>query len=132
MLWDCGHEDDTRPSKFLPASEIDRIDRFFVTNYDEDHISDLPNLRNKLDISTLYRNKSISQEQLHALKRESGPISLAMQSMLEMIRTYIYAPPDPEPEFPGVRFTTYCNTYLTDFGDSNNISLVTLEVARFP
>ena len=125
MLWDCGHKDDNRPSEFLPAAGIDRIDRFFVTNYDEDHISDLPNLRVELSISTLHRNTSISKEQLQALKRQSGPLSEAMQSMLEMISLYNAGPPDPEPDFPGVRFVQYCNTYLTDFHDSNNISLVT-------
>ena len=45
MLWDCGHAGNSRPSDFLPALGIHTINRFFVTNYDEDHISDLPNLR---------------------------------------------------------------------------------------
>ena len=125
MLWDCGHKDDNRPSEFLPAAGIDRIDRFFVTNYDEDHISDLPNLREELTISTLHRNPSISKEQLRALKRQSGRLSPAMLSMLEMIGSYNAGPPDPPPKFPGVRFKTYSNNYSTDFDDSNNISLVT-------
>ena len=125
MLWDCGHKDDNRPSEFLPVARIYRIDRFFVTNYDEDHISDLPNLREELTISTLHRNPSISKEQLRALKRQSGRLSPAMLSMLEMIGSYNAGPPDPPPKFPGVRFKTYSNNYSTDFDDSNNISLVT-------
>ncbi|WP_419600925.1 hypothetical protein, partial [Thiolapillus sp.] len=85
MLWDCGHNEDCRPSVFLPRSGISEIGVFFVTNYDEDHISDLPELRRKLHISTLHRNRSISKEQLISLKRQSGPISPAMVSMLDML-----------------------------------------------
>jgi len=125
MLWDCGHAEYSRPSVFLPQDGIYEINRFFVTNYDEDHISDLPELRRKLSIQILHRNTSISKEQLRALKRQSGPISTAMESMLDMIGSYTAGPPNPEPEFPGVTYATYWNNYETDFDDSNNISLVT-------
>ncbi len=125
MLWDCGHSEDNKPSEFLPAQGVHRVDRFFVTNYDEDHISDLPDLRSKLHLPTLHRNKSISAEQLRALKLESGPISPAMQSMLDMILTYTAGPPQPPPDFPGVEFTSFHNSYSGDFDDTNNISLVT-------
>ena len=126
MLWDCGSDDRNRPSEFLSQQGIQRIDRFFVTNYDEDHISDLPNLRAKLkDISLLYRNQSISAEQLEWLKLQSGPISPAMRSMLNMIREYADGPPTNPPQFPGVSYSTFYNSYGTDFNDTNNISLVT-------
>ena len=124
MLWDCGHIDGNRPSDFLPALGIDTINRFFVTNYDEDHISDLPTLRKKLNIDLLRRNKSISKGQLRALKLQGGPISPAMESMLSMIDNYTDGPPSTLPPFPGVSFKTYFNKYLTDFDDTNNISLV--------
>ena len=124
MLWDCGHNEDCRPSVFLPRSGISEIGVFFVTNYDEDHISDLPELRRKLHISTLHRNRSISKEQLISLKRQSGPISPAMVSMLDMLDKYTHTPVKP-PEFPGVTYSCYRNNYETDFVDSNNISLVT-------
>lgn len=125
MLWDCGHNGHNRPSVFLPKLGIYAIDRFFVTNYDEDHISDLSELRRILSISTLHRNTSISKDQLRALKRQSGPISTAMESMLEMIGSYTAGPLSPEPEFPGVSYKSYWNNYGTVFNDSNNISLVT-------
>ncbi|MDY6789716.1 MAG: hypothetical protein SWH54_00425 [Thermodesulfobacteriota bacterium] len=78
MLWDCGRRDDYRPSDFLPSIGVSKVDIFFVTNYDEDHISDLPNLRDKIRLRSLARNKSISAEQLRSLKLQSGPISTAM------------------------------------------------------
>lgn len=41
LLFDCGHSESCRPSRYLPECGITNISRFFVTNYDEDHISDL-------------------------------------------------------------------------------------------
>lgn len=96
-----------------------------MTNYDEDHLSDLPDLRAELSISILHRNTSISADQLRRLKLQSGPISPAMESMLDMIRTYTGGPPTIAPEFPGVSYSMFCNQYETDFDDTNNISLVT-------
>ena len=125
MLWDCGHKEEARPSEFLPNSGISKADYFFVTNYDEDHISDLPSLRANVKIRSLYRNKSISTEQLRALKRESGPITDSMESMLNMIDTYTGSPLNPAPEFPGVQYRCFHNNYGDEFSDTNNISLVT-------
>lgn len=126
MLWDCGHADWNRPSVFLPKWGIQHVTLYFMTNYDEDHISDLPNLRAKLkDISLLHRNQSISAEQLEWLKLQSGPLSPAMRSMLNMIREYNGGPPANPPEFPGVSYSIFWNNYGIDFRDTNNISLVT-------
>lgn len=124
MLWDCGHQDDKRPSNFLPQSGIFKVDAFFVTNYDEDHISDLPNLKNKLELRSLTRNNSISSSQLERLKLQDGPISPAMATMLNMIEAYT-SPVHPPLNFPDVRYCLYYNRYGQAFQDTNNISLVT-------
>lgn len=125
MLWDCGNNDQNRPSVFLPSQGINHVDYFFVTNYDEDHISDLPSLRNNLKIRSMYRNKTISADQLRTLKLESGPITNAMESLLNMIENYTGGPLNPAPEFPGVSFKNFCNGFGEDFDDTNNISQVT-------
>jgi len=127
MLWDCGHQDDNRPSDFLPRSRVSKVDCFFVTNYDEDHISDLPNLRRTVDLKSLCRNKSISGSRLRALKLQSGPLSPAMESMLDMIDRYTIEPlvPPLDTRFPGVRYSVHYNQYSSEFPDTNNISLVT-------
>lgn len=124
MVWDCGHQDDHRPSIFLPLEGIRRIDRFFVTNYDQDHISDLSNLRQNLNLPLLHRNESIDSDSLRSLKRQGGPISTAMESMIDMIDVYNAGPPAIPPEFPNVTFSVYMNTF-DDFEDTNNCSLVT-------
>lgn len=125
MLWDCGHNTDNRPSVFLTAAGISKVDYFFITNYDEDHISDLPNLRQSLNIRSIFRNKTITADQLHSLKLESGPISPAMKSLLDMIGRYTGGPLAPPPDFPNVNFSLFKNTYGVEYSDTNNISLVT-------
>jgi len=125
MLWDCGHSDENRPSQFLPVMGINTIHNFFITNYDEDHISDLPNLLASVDLPTLFRNKSISADELHRLKLQGGPISPAMSSMLAMIVDYNQPVLGVPPAFPGVTFTTYSNSYGLAYNETNNISLVT-------
>lgn len=125
MLWDCGHQENYRPSSFLPEMGIREIQYFFVTNYDEDHISDLPDLRSSVRLKSMYRNKSISADVLRALKLQGGPISSAMDSMIDMISTYTGGPLNPVPDFSGARFGTFHNNYGNEFADTNNISLVT-------
>lgn len=125
MLIDCGHKTypENRPSVFLPAGGCTGIEWFFVTNYDEDHISDLPQLRNCLPINVLVRNRSISPEQLRALKLKAGPLTPAMQSLIDMHSTYTQSVTSPPP-LPGIEHRTFFNRHGVDFEDTNNISLV--------
>lgn len=124
MLWDCGHSDTNRPSNFLRQQGVSEIDILVVTNYDEDHISDLPNLRHEFNINRLHRNKSISADELRQLKHQSGPITTAMEHMLYMVKTYTKTSQN-QLKFPRVSYKVFCNSYKSDFVDTNNISLVT-------
>ena len=126
MLWDCGHktDPDNRPSEFLPEAGIRTVHRLIITNYDEDHISDLPNLRNAVHIDVLRRNRSITPAQLKELKEASGPITSAMSSLLSMLNTYTGDVTNP-PSFPNVSFETFACAYPADFRDTNNLSLIT-------
>jgi beta-lactamase superfamily II metal-dependent hydrolase len=125
MLIDCGHKTspEYRPSEFLPASSCTGIEWFVVTNYDEDHISDLPNLRGKLPITVLVRNRTISANDLRSLKEESGPITNAMENLLDMISRYTEDVKSP-PTLKGISWRVFSNGYRTDFEDTNNLSLV--------
>lgn len=126
MLWDCGHKTNPeyRPSRFLPEFGVHTVHRMFITNYDEDHISDLPNLRRVVHINILHRNRSITSTQLKRVKEESGPISPAMESLLSMHETYTQNVTN-FPSFPNVNFEIFCCSYPEDFQDTNNLSLVT-------
>ncbi len=129
MLWDCGHKSNPeyRPSIFLPRLGVNRIDKFFVTNYDEDHISDLPNLIQSIPITRVHRNISITPQQLRSLKLQTGSLSSAMQSLLAMLDRYNDFSPESalaEAPFPNVSVNTYCCSY-PEFTETNNLSIVT-------
>ena len=122
LLFDCGHSATVRPSRYLPAQGITTIRRLFVTNYDEDHISDLVNVRRNLDVEILTRNPSITSSQLRSLK--TPPVSQAMSELLRMVDSYTsYVERDLlEPD--GLRVWLFHNDYPT-FTDTNNLSLLT-------
>ena len=127
MLIDCGHNDETGfyPADYLLAKNCTGIERFFVLNYDEDHISGLPRLRsvsNRIPIQILHRNRSVTPDQLRAIKRQTGPLGPGMKALLEMMETYT-APVISPPEYPNIEFEVFCNN-SPDFTDTNNLSLV--------
>ena len=124
MLFDCGHNSlkNFRPSEYLPRIGCNRIDRFFVSNYDEDHISDLANLRQQLPIGVLHRNKSISYDELARIKAQGGPLGIGMVALLGMISEYTSGVAGYN-EFPNVEIETFCSDYPA-FTDTNNLSLV--------
>jgi len=123
MVWDCGHDDEFRPSTYLTNLGISEVQRLFITNFDQDHVSDLPNMRASLNIRSLYKNPTITTDALRQLKLKSGPITNAMESTLDMLGTYTGPPSDYN--FPNVDFRTFYNSYGGQFLDTNNISLVT-------
>lgn len=122
FLFDCGYSSTCRPSDYLPACGVNRIRRLFVTNYDEDHIDDLPRLRRRMDIDILTRNPSINSAQLRSLKEP--PITSAMKELFDMIDGYTGAVTPEQLEPPGLRAWTFHNSYPS-FTDTNNLSLLT-------
>lgn len=126
MVFDCGHKTDPeiRPSYHLYHEGQRSIERLFITNFDEDHISDLPNIQKYVKARILHKNPSISVDELRRLKLQSGPITPAMETLLEMMEEYSGGVSNP-PDFPRVEWKSFWNKYSSDFDDTNNISLVT-------
>ena len=93
-----------------------------MTNYDEDHISDLIGVRQNLNIEVLTRNPSLTSSQIRALK--VPPISPAMNELLGMIDSYTGAVTPYQLEPLGLRVWYFHNEYPT-FVDTNNLSLLT-------
>ena len=122
LLFDCGHGSVNRPSTYLPDRGITSIRRFFVTNYDEDHISDLLAVRRNLHIEVLTRNASMTSGQIRSLK--TPPISPAMSELLAMIESFTGGVTPEQLEPAGLRVWFFCNDYPT-FTDTNNLSLLT-------
>ena len=122
LLFDCGHGSANLPSTYLPARGITSIRRFFVTNYDEDHISDLLAVRQNLDLETLTRNASMSGAQIRSLK--IPPISPAMNELLSMVDSFTGGVTAEQLEPLGLQVWFFHNDYPT-FTDTNNLSLLT-------
>lgn len=125
ILFDCGHNEKTgfRPSAQLRSAGVTRLDYLVIQNFDQDHISDLPNLRRTVHVDTLYRNKSIPAEVLLRWKiQSSGFITTAMESALELHTSYVYDAVAPS-ELSNIELSCYCNDYPT-FEDTNNLSMV--------
>ena len=122
LLFDCGHGSTIRPSTYLPRQGISQIRRFFVTNYDEDHISDLINVRRYVDIEILTRNGSLTSDQIRSLK--TPPLRSAMKELLAMVDSFTgeVAPHRFDPD--GIRVSVFWNDYPL-FTDTNNLSLLT-------
>jgi beta-lactamase superfamily II metal-dependent hydrolase len=127
MLIDCGHNDETGfyPADYLLNHGCSGIERFFPLNYDEDHLSGLPRLRelhNRIPIQILHRNPSLTPDQVRRIKRQGGPLGPGITALLTMLETYTSAVTNP-PEYTGLELQTYHNSY-PDFEDTNNLSLV--------
>ena len=122
LLFDCGYSRTCRPSDYLWGRGIQTIRRLFITNYDEDHISDLSNLLRRMHIEILTRNPTLTSAQLRSLK--SPRISSAMESLLGMINTYTGYVADDQLEPQGLKVWTFQNSYPS-FADTNNLSVLT-------
>lgn len=121
-IWDCGRGTDCRPSKWAADSGIKTIHHFAVTNYDEDHISDLCDLRSSVEIQRLMRNKTVTPMALEALKKsQPGGVTDAMECLLDMMKRYT------QPSVSAIKSTNpaYFYNQYKDFDGTNNLSLVT-------
>lgn len=123
MLFDCGHNERTgfRPSEHL-STKCTKIERLIIQNFDQDHISDLPNLLEKIPVEVFHRNRSLSSSQLTALKQQTGSLTTAMQRTVKLHTDFIHPVTNP-PEFPNIEFKAFHNNYPT-FEDTNNLSVV--------
>lgn len=124
LMLDCGHNASTgwRPGNHLRKQGIYRLEMLAITNYDEDHVSGLPDLLSNVDVSWLWRNKSVSPDILTSLKSDDG-MGEGIDALVEMARRYTGGSGESPPEFPGVVRSAFNNTY-PEFQDENNLSLV--------
>jgi beta-lactamase superfamily II metal-dependent hydrolase len=127
MLIDCGDNDETGfyPADYLIKSGFRGIERFFVLNLDEDHLSGLPRLRqmrDRIPVRILHKNFSITDVQLRDLKEQSASLGPGMRALLAMSGNYNQTVTSP-PDFGLLSYEVFYNNYPT-FEDTNNLSLV--------
>lgn len=130
MLIDCGHNGGTgwRPSDMLARRGIRWLDELVITNCDEDHASDLPNVLATVDIGCLTRNPTVAGDELYRLKARGG-MGAGIAALADMTKQFNQLA-GPPADFDGMTSKLYCNRYLEDFKDENNLSLVV--VMRWP
>lgn len=123
ILVDCGHNGSTgwRPSTYLPGRGIDTVDRLFITNSDEDHASDLHNLRKVTQISSLNRNPTVTSANIKQLKDQD--LGLGIDALCEMLDRYT-SPLNPNPKIDALKYRNYWNKY-PEFDNENDLSMVT-------
>lgn len=127
-MWDCGANQTSAPADVCEAEGNGVVDLLFITNFDQDHVRGLPELRKRCKVNRLQRNKTLSPAQLHAMKTASGdPLTSAMHSTIDMLNTYTStAKAEDYPPIPGATYSVYMNSYPADAEDTNNLSLVTV------
>ncbi len=131
FMIDCGHSNDRpwRPSLAFAGQEIESL---VVSNYDEDHVSDLENLMAKKPPKPnwITRNPSVGPTVLRKLKMENGmgPGIARLERWMVAIEGKTFS---GGPNAGGMQRSSYYNNY-PDFQDENNLSVVTfIEYAGF-
>lgn len=123
LMIDCGHNSTTgwTPGKHLQALGVTLLNKLVITNYDEDHVSGLIDLEQRVTIDWLLRNPSVSGDTIRYLKSETG-MGRNIDHLASRVGSFIITN-NPQPVFPGVSQEAYFNRYPS-FDDENNLSLV--------
>lgn len=73
---DSGSSADFKPSTVIKNLGRNVLDYLFITNADQDHMSDLKGLEDaNIYVETLIRNPSYTSDQIWAVKRAGGPLT---------------------------------------------------------
>jgi beta-lactamase superfamily II metal-dependent hydrolase len=120
---DSGDTLDWRPSTFIKEQlRRDELDYLFITNADQDHMSDLDGLWEEgIKVKTLMRNPHPSAAELRQIK-EAGGLSRDIERFLRIHATYNQPVTEPFDDYMGgITHRTFFNRF-PDFTDTNNLS----------
>jgi beta-lactamase superfamily II metal-dependent hydrolase len=129
VMIDAGHNATTgwRPGDALRRAGVGFLERLYVTNFDEDHVSGYPNLANNINLGALFRNPSVAPATIRHLKSVDG-MGIGIERLIWTMENYFTGGPvPPYQDFGDVTFSTYWNQYglfPPYFDDENNLSLV--------
>ncbi|TFI05133.1 MULTISPECIES: MBL fold metallo-hydrolase [unclassified Herbaspirillum] len=129
VLIDCGHSSNFQEGSWHPGNHlrqygVSHIDLLICTNYDEDHASGAPNLRDQgITVGCILGNPSVPPEIIDHLKTEDGMgngISLIVETLKERRDQGLVQTP---PIIPGLDLSYFWN-YWPEWDTENNLSLV--------
>jgi beta-lactamase superfamily II metal-dependent hydrolase len=136
LMIDCGHNATTqwKPGTHLASQGVKRLAKLVISNFDEDHVSGLPDLlANNILIEWLNTNSSVTASTIAHLKHATG-IGQGIATLMQIMGGFVPSV-NPPPIFPGVQESYFRNAFgpgPAQFDDSNNLSLVTfLNIAGF-
>lgn len=130
MLIDCGQNASTgwTPTKQLQQEGASVLELLTITNYDEDHVDALPELRGSgIPITGLWRPKNASPEHIKELKSEDG-MGKGIAELVKMASTY-NTPLVKKLDFGNIQRSMYFNP-AGSFDDENNLSAIVVIVVN--
>lgn len=123
---DSGDASDWRPSIHIRnRMGRTRLDYLFITNADQDHMSDLEGLWDAgIHVAVLHRNPHPSPTDLRRIKLQGGPLSKDIERYLNIHGSYNQPVAEPFNDYMGgITAKSFFNSYPT-FTDTNNLSCV--------
>jgi len=132
IMIDAGHNATTqwRPGQYLRSIGRSQLHQLIITNYDEDHVSGLPDLLDNVWVEWLMRNGSVTPGTIRNLKSEDG-MGAGIDRLVTAIERNFTTPGHSAFAInaasanygPGIEIQTFNNIYPA-FDDENNLSLV--------
>jgi beta-lactamase superfamily II metal-dependent hydrolase len=122
---DSGCSKEWRPSQFIKHTlKRTRLDYLFITNADQDHMSDLDALWEAgIHVASLTRNPLISAPELRAIKEAGGRPTKDIERFLNIHGSFTAPITEPfNDHMGGIKMHTFYNPYPR-FQDTNNLSL---------
>lgn len=123
---DSGSKATWNPSSYITqALARPRLDYLFITNADQDHMSDLQGLWDAgIDIPVLFRNPSYSGEEMRAIKSLSGTLTADAKRYVAACSDFNLPVAEPFDHYMGgITTNIFWNAYPT-FTKTNDLSLV--------
>ncbi len=126
ILIDCGHDSNSfRPLEWLYDQGYRHIDALIVSNFDQDHVSDIMTVRDFFTVGRLAVNPTVTPEALKSIKIKGGPISDQMNILINSMANPSLNSIEHVPHaMANVSMEFYCVYYPYET-DTNNLSLVT-------
>jgi beta-lactamase superfamily II metal-dependent hydrolase len=123
---DSGCSDDWSPSEYITQTlRRRRLDYLFITNADQDHMSDLQGLADEgVYVDTLFRNPTYSGQQMKIIKALGGRVSRDAEWYVDACDRYDTPTTLPfDDHMGGITATMFYNCYPA-FKKTNDLSLV--------
>lgn len=123
---DSGDTADWTPAGFI-RHELQRatLDYLFITNADQDHMSDLQGLWDAgINVRVMHHNPTFGPAAFEAVKRQSGPLTRDAERYLQNLRTFTAPIEFPfDTNMGGITASMFWNPW-PDFTTTNDLSLV--------